>query len=82
MDFTDLRRNLNELQKIVDQRDGDRLILLLKRLIPDYSPSAQLLKTASSTHSFQNGAVVKEVQARNNDHSRVSVALAPTPEIS
>ena len=29
MDFTDLRRNLNELEKIVDQRDGDRLIFSL-----------------------------------------------------
>ena len=80
IDFADLRKNLSELQDIVDQRDGGRLIFLLQNLIPDYSPSTQLLKAASPSHSSQNGAVGKDFPPRN-DHSLVSVALSPTPEI-
>ena len=81
MDFADLKKNLSELQEILDQRDGDRLIFLLKKLIPDYNPSTQLLKATSPNHSNQDGAVGKGVTSRN-DNSIVSAGLSPTAQIS
>ena len=38
--------HLQELGQIVEERDEARLIPLLKSMIPDYTPSAQLLKAA------------------------------------
>jgi hypothetical protein len=40
---------LLRLQKISEEQDIANLVLLLKELIPDYNPGAELLKAALST---------------------------------
>jgi hypothetical protein len=40
---------LLRLQQITEGQDVANLVLLLKELVPDYNPGAELLKTALST---------------------------------
>ncbi len=47
-DLKVIRPALQELHEIIDRKDVGRLVLLLKELIPDYNPGAQLLKLAIS----------------------------------
>ena len=46
IDVKQMKVYLRELQKISEEQDIGRLILLLKELIADYNPGSQLLKTA------------------------------------
>jgi FlaA1/EpsC-like NDP-sugar epimerase len=48
VDSSQIKLCLRDLQEAVDQQDIGRLVLLLKELIPDYNPGAQLLKLALS----------------------------------
>src|SRR6202453_3726623 len=47
-DLKVIKRSLEELQGIIDRKDVGSLVMLLKELIPDYNPGAQLLKLALS----------------------------------
>jgi FlaA1/EpsC-like NDP-sugar epimerase len=48
LEFSVLQKSLLELRRIVDDRDVPALVTLLKSVIPDYTPSPQLLESASS----------------------------------
>lgn len=48
VDVRQIKAYMQELQQIVNARDLARLVLLLKELIPDYNPGAQLLRVAMS----------------------------------
>jgi FlaA1/EpsC-like NDP-sugar epimerase len=48
VDPLQMQIHLQHLQAAVDEQDVARLVLLLKDLIPDYNPGAQLLKLALS----------------------------------
>ena len=71
-----LKAYLHDLQRISNEQDVGRLLLLLKELIPDYNPGSQLLKTALSIqpgHAKPGKSQIPSVQAR------VSVAAEPAP---
>ena len=63
VDAAQMKVYLHDLQAAVDEQDVTRLVLLLKDLIPDYNPGAQLLKLALSAaprdalEDAMNGAV-------------------------
>jgi len=42
----DMLRRLNALRRVCESRDAGALLLLLKEMVPDYNPSAQLLHRA------------------------------------
>jgi FlaA1/EpsC-like NDP-sugar epimerase len=46
LDAKQIKRYLNELEKICSEQNAGRLLLLLKDLIPDYNPGSQLLRSA------------------------------------
>jgi hypothetical protein len=46
VDEVAMRRFLEQLQQAVTARDVVRLIKLMKKMVPDYTPSAQLLQGA------------------------------------
>jgi len=50
VDITQLRLFLRKLQEKVDRGDESRLVLLLKELIPDYTPDASLAENVLSIH--------------------------------
>jgi FlaA1/EpsC-like NDP-sugar epimerase len=52
LDVMQLKTSLQRLQAIVEGRDVANLVLLLKELIPDYNPGAELLKTALSIKPY------------------------------
>jgi hypothetical protein len=80
LDMAILREHLWELQQIVDDRDVLRLVKRFKDWIPDYSPSAQLLKAALTNDLRYSGDTGTEIFVRE-EHDRVSATFAPTPEI-
>jgi FlaA1/EpsC-like NDP-sugar epimerase len=51
LDIATLRKQLRELQQIVNDRDLTSLLPLLQSLIPDYTPGSQLLETTVSTNA-------------------------------
>jgi FlaA1/EpsC-like NDP-sugar epimerase len=48
-DVRQIKAFLLRLQQITEEQDVANLVLLLKELVPDYNPGAELLKTALST---------------------------------
>ncbi len=46
LDAMQIKASLHRLQAVVEGQDVARLVLLLKELVPDYNPGAELLKTA------------------------------------
>jgi hypothetical protein len=48
-----MREYLRDLQQISSEQDVGRLLMLLKNLIPNYTPSAQLLQSALSAPSHK-----------------------------
>jgi FlaA1/EpsC-like NDP-sugar epimerase len=48
-DAIQIKASLGRLQAIVEGQDVANLVLLLKELVPDYNPGAELLKAALST---------------------------------
>ncbi len=53
LDVMQIKASLHRLQTIVEEQDVANLVLLLKELIPDYNPGAELLKTAFSAKEKQ-----------------------------
>jgi FlaA1/EpsC-like NDP-sugar epimerase len=49
LDVRQIKAFLLHLQQITEAQDVANLVLLLKELVPDYNPGAELLKTALST---------------------------------
>ena len=79
LDSVSVRRHLHELERIADSRDVSRLVQLLKKLIPDYTPSSQLVTPALPTSL--NGATAPGVGVIvRNDAAIVTAALAPAQE--
>jgi FlaA1/EpsC-like NDP-sugar epimerase len=62
MEFATLQKYLLELRRIVDDGDVAGLVTLLQTMIPDYTPSPQLLETASSCTSSQAEVLATEVR--------------------
>jgi FlaA1/EpsC-like NDP-sugar epimerase len=52
VDLTQVGAILQELRDIIEDQDVARLVHLLKRTIPDYSPSSKVLENAMLTDSF------------------------------
>ncbi len=79
MDISTLRKQLRELQQIVNDRDLMRLLPLLQSLIPDYTPSSQLLGASSpvSSNHVDFGGVGAFAGI---DHNVVPAFLASAPE--
>jgi FlaA1/EpsC-like NDP-sugar epimerase len=69
VDAVQMKSHLQQLQAAVDEQDVARLVLLLKDLIPDYNPGAELLKLALYA-TPANGAAEG---AHNSDRPRSSV---------
>jgi FlaA1/EpsC-like NDP-sugar epimerase len=79
LDIATLRKQLRELQQIVNDRDLMRLLPLLQSLIPDYTPGSQLLGASSQVSSNEVALDGVEAFARI-DHNVVSAVLASAPE--
>jgi FlaA1/EpsC-like NDP-sugar epimerase len=47
-----IKASLHRLQAIVEGQDIANLVVLLKELVPDYNPGAELLKSALSNKSY------------------------------
>jgi FlaA1/EpsC-like NDP-sugar epimerase len=69
VDAVQMKFHLQHLQAAVDAQDVARLVLLLKDLIPDYNPGAQLLKLALSATPADAGVE----GALTTDRARSSV---------
>ena len=54
-DAMQIKASLKHLQAIVEGQDVANLVLLLKELVPDYNPGAELLKTALSIKPYNAG---------------------------
>jgi hypothetical protein len=67
---------LQHLQAIVEGQDVANLVLLLKKLIPDYNPGAELLKTALSIKAYK--ADPDKISVRR-EQIETSVAAKLTP---
>jgi FlaA1/EpsC-like NDP-sugar epimerase len=80
-DITQLRGHLRDLRQIVDDRDVIRLVLLFKDLIPDYNPSAELLKAALLRSSVTPDTMRFEFTVRE-DQKLAAMSLGSAPEIS
>ena len=65
-DAMQLRASLQSMQAIVEGHDIANLVLLLKELVPDYNPGAELLKAALSVKPY------------HTDVDKISVLRAPT----
>ena len=62
-----MTRHLEQLQRICKNRDLPQLVSKLKEIVPDYEPSAQLLK----------GAVSTEQEVRRNGHQALQLVQVP-----
>ena len=87
LEIATLKKHLQELRRVVDDRDATCLASLLKQLVPDYTPGTQLLETTSPKILTRDGETGGENSARlenfpRRDQSRVSVAFAPASENS
>jgi hypothetical protein len=51
VDAITMKEFMQDLQHAVSERDTLRIVMLLKKLIPDYTPGPKLLKTAVSNES-------------------------------
>jgi len=64
IDVGQIKACIQDLQQIVARRDVARLILLLKQLIPEYSPGSQLLRGALPVESNSAELVKGHIPAR------------------
>jgi len=76
-DLKQIKTVLLRLQKISEEQDIAGLVLLLKELIPDYNPGAELLKAALSTktdHAARDLAPVLSVQSETPKGPKLTTA--------
>jgi FlaA1/EpsC-like NDP-sugar epimerase len=71
-----IKAYMQELQQIVNTQDLPRLVLLLKEIIPDYNPGAQLLKLALSAEPGRLGGAAKIAVAAGQAETKSSAKLA------
>jgi len=71
-DVRQIETFLHRLQQIVERQDVASLLLLLKELIPDYNPGAELLKVALSSRPIQAIPVINPAA-----HGQAQTAIAP-----
>ena len=77
LDNAELMMHLQEMEQITEDRDVARLVRLLEKIIPDYSPSTQLREAAAADTSNPVGVEISTHGVRD----RVSAGFAPLPEI-
>jgi FlaA1/EpsC-like NDP-sugar epimerase len=80
LDNAQLITHLKELEQIVEDRDEARLIQILEKLIPDYTPSPQLRELALPGNSGSAGMIGVGV-AGHEVRNMVPTELAPISEI-
>jgi FlaA1/EpsC-like NDP-sugar epimerase len=71
-----IKAYMQELQQIVNTQDLPRLVLLLKEIIPDYNPGAQLLKLALSADPGRLGGAAKIPVPAGQAETKSSAKLA------
>jgi hypothetical protein len=71
-----MKAYLHDLQRISNEQDVGRLLLLLKELIPDYNPGSRLLRAALSIQSGHAESAKSQIPVMQ---ARVSVAAEPAP---
>lgn len=71
-DATQMETILLRLKAISEERDGANLVLLLKKLIPDYNPGFQLLEAALSVKLRQTGFDKRPVRRAQIEHETVA----------
>jgi FlaA1/EpsC-like NDP-sugar epimerase len=76
IDAMQIKASLQRLQAIVEGHDVANLVLLLKELVPDYNPGAELLKTALSIKPYGAGPDKSPAHSRQTE---TSVSHAQTP---
>jgi hypothetical protein len=81
LDAMQIKASLQQLQAIVEGHDVANLVLLLKELIPDYNPGAELLKTALSIKPFDAGPGKLAVR-RDQAGLQVVAKLTPTSQLN
>jgi hypothetical protein len=67
-----IKASLQHLQAIVEGQDVANLVLLLKELVPDYNPGAELLKTALSIKPYAAGPDKIPVHSGQSETSAVA----------
>jgi FlaA1/EpsC-like NDP-sugar epimerase len=72
VDPRQIRAYLHELQNILEDQDTVRLVHLLKKLIPDYSPNSRVLKNALLTESTYSMATANLVPLEHVDRHVVA----------
>jgi FlaA1/EpsC-like NDP-sugar epimerase len=77
LDAMQIKASLQRLQAIVEGHDVANLVLLLKELVPDYNPGAELLKTALSIKPYDAGPDKSQVHSKQTETS-VSHTRTPT----
>ena len=79
LDGASVRKYLNELERIADERDVPGLVQLLKKLIPDYTPSTHL--TSPPLPACSRDPIDTEIEVLvRQDPSIVSANFAPAQE--
>ncbi|HLY41336.1 MAG TPA: nucleoside-diphosphate sugar epimerase/dehydratase [Terracidiphilus sp.] len=62
MDSDQIMTHMEELEQIVERRDQARLVKVLRNMIPDYTPSAQLCEAALPVETIGTGILVHGVR--------------------
>jgi FlaA1/EpsC-like NDP-sugar epimerase len=76
VDLSQVRVILQELRNIIEDQDVARLVHLLKRTIPDYSPSSKVLENAMLTDSF-HAFVAASLGASEQADSHAAAKFGP-----
>jgi FlaA1/EpsC-like NDP-sugar epimerase len=74
-DAMQIKASLSRLQAIVEKQDVANLVLLLKELVPDYNPGAELLKAA---FSYKTDHAVRVKIPVHSVQSETPAAAKPT----
>ncbi len=80
-DAMQIKASLQRLQAIVEGQDVANLLLLLKELIPDYNPGAELLRTALSIKPCDAGSGKLSIR-REQTGLQVVAKLTPAAQLN
>jgi FlaA1/EpsC-like NDP-sugar epimerase len=80
-DIAQIRAYIQDLRQAVNARDALRIVLLLKELIPDYTPGSKLLKAAVSTQPSYTEAAFAQMPSGHAD-SVFSADLVPAARLN
>lgn len=80
LDASTVRRYLRELEHTVANRDVSKLLELLKNLVPDYTPSSQVLNAAVPSKSEHLILLDDRFPIHSDSHS-ASAKLIPAPNV-